>query len=288
MTAVTEAAITKPRAPGVYDMPDTEYHADPALSSSGARKLLPPSCPALFKYEQDNPPAPKAVFELGHAAHRFVLGEGANIVRLDYDDWRTNAAKAHRDEVRAYGGVPLLADAYDEVSAMAAALRQHPVAAKLFEPGAGKAEQSIFWNDAPSGIMRRARLDWLPTARDGRLIIAEYKTCRSADPEQFVKAASDYGYHCQDAWYRDAARSLGYEDVTLVFVCQEKIAPYIVSVIELDIVARRIGDHLNRRAIDTYIACMSTDKWPGYVSDVEVALTPLPFWYERKFEDEIS
>lgn len=35
--------------PGVYDLPAEVYHADPveggSLSSTGARKLLPPSCP---------------------------------------------------------------------------------------------------------------------------------------------------------------------------------------------------------------------------------------------------
>src|SRR4051794_32399270 len=85
--------------PGVYDdMPVAAYHADPvpggSLSCSGAKKLLPPSCPALYAWERDNPPAPTTTFELGHAAHQRVLGVGPEIVVVDAETWNTNAVKA--------------------------------------------------------------------------------------------------------------------------------------------------------------------------------------------------
>jgi hypothetical protein len=51
------ALITEP---GVYDIAEDHYHADPvpggSLSNSGAKKLLPPSCPAKFAYEREHPP----------------------------------------------------------------------------------------------------------------------------------------------------------------------------------------------------------------------------------------
>ena len=135
--------------------------------------------------------------------------------------------------------------------------------------------------------MLRCRLDWLPKPSGRRLIVADYKTARSAEPEQFVKSAADHGYHQQAAWNLDliSALELGEEPV-FVFVVQEKTAPYLVSVVQLDATALRIGRHLNRRAIDVYAECVRTDVWPGYANDV--ALVPLPAWYERRYEQEIA
>ena len=248
--------------PGVYDgMPEDVYHGDPvpggSLSSSGARKLLSPSCPAKFRYEADNPPAAKDYFELGSAAHKLVLGAGTEIITIKAPDWRTKAAKDERDAARAEGFLPLLTAEHEQVLAMAAALRAHPVASALFNPERGKPEQSLFWQDAPTGVWRRARLDWLPdvSARE-RLIVADYKTSASASPAAFARSVANYGYHQQDAWYRDAVRAVGLSaDPAFLFVVQEKEPPYLVTVAELDTPSVQAGRELNRQAIELYRAC---------------------------------
>ncbi|MBO0827768.1 MAG: hypothetical protein J2P24_08300 [Streptosporangiales bacterium] len=55
-TGAADVMITEP---GVYNLPAAVYHADPvpggSLSQSGAKKLLPPSCPALYRYWADHP-----------------------------------------------------------------------------------------------------------------------------------------------------------------------------------------------------------------------------------------
>lgn len=276
--------VTKP---GVYlDMPVEVYHADPvpgrSLSSSGARKLLPPSCPALFAYERDHPPAPSETFDIGHAAHQLALGVGPEIVVIDADDWRTAAAKEARDAAHAEGKVPVKRDTYAELVAMRDALHAHPIASALLGDG-GQAEVSLFWTDEHADIWRRCRLDWKPAPRTGRAIGVDYKTARNADPEKFARAAVDYGYHCQAAWYLDGMAALGLadKDAAFVFICQEKTPPYLVSVVQLDIAAIKIGRSLNRRAINVYAECERTGIWPGYADDV--ALVSLPFWYEREY-----
>jgi hypothetical protein len=284
-TDVLPEPVTKA---GVYlEMPVEVYHADPvpqgSLSSSGARKLLPPSCPALYRYERDNPPAPTDTFDLGHAAHQLALGVGPEIVVVDANDWRTNAAKEAKAQAHEDGKVPVLRDTYEQVIAMRDALHAHPIASALLGDG-GQGEVSLFWTDEPTGIWRRCRLDWKPAPRTGRAIGIDYKTARSADPEKFAKSAVDYGYHQQHAWYLDGmvALDLADKDAAFVFIVQEKTAPYLVSVVQLDVEAVRIGRQLNRRAIGIYAECQSTNTWPGYADDV--ALVSLPFWYERQFE----
>jgi hypothetical protein len=274
-------------APGVYpNLSMAEYHGDRAsLSSSGARRLLPPSCPALFRYEQDHPQPVKKVFDLGNAAHREVLGNGPELVLIDAELWNTKAIKQDVADVRAEGGVPLKRGEYDAVLGMADAIRRHPVASVLFDPERGRPEQSVFWRDR-SGVMRRARFDWLPDPREGRLIIPDYKTCRSAEPSALARAVDEYGYHQQADWYRAAARAagLGGDDTAFVFVCQEKTAPYLVTVVELDAMSLRIGAAKNRRAIETFARCTETGHWPGYSDAIEYV--SLPVWAERRDEEE--
>ena len=101
MSALLEAGV-------LDDLPDPEYHAHPALSSSGARKLLPPSCPARFKWERDNPPPSRPALDIGSAAHKQVLGVGADIVVVEADDWKTKAAQETRKAAYAAVQIPLL------------------------------------------------------------------------------------------------------------------------------------------------------------------------------------
>ncbi len=274
--------------PGVYGMPHAEYLADPvpggSLSASAAKRLLPPSCPALFRHYQDHPPEPSPVFDFGHAAHQKVLGAGPEIVVIEADSWRTNAAKGKAREAREAGKTPLLTAEHEQVLAMAAALREHPIASALFDPDrGGKAEQSLFWQDYGSDVWRRARLDWLPDWRNihQRPVIGDYKTTVCADPTAAIgKHVLNYGYHQQAAWYLDGVRELlPGSDPAFVFVFQEKTAPYLITVCELDDLAERAGRRRNAEAIERYRDCKEAGTWPGYSDDIE--LISLPPWAAR-------
>ncbi|MFZ3473148.1 PD-(D/E)XK nuclease-like domain-containing protein [Streptomyces sp. 4.24] len=290
MTATTETLVVT--EPGVYPMTAEEYHADPvpggSLSSSGARKLLAPSCPAKFQYERQHGQGPKRVFDIGHAAHRLVLGEGVDVEEIKYSDYKTKAAQSARDTARFEGKTPLLTKEYDEVKAMAAVIRQHPIAGPLFTPGEGIAEQALFWTDGPSGITRRALIDWTKHRATGRRILADYKTTTDASLDAISKTVNERGYHQQAAWYIDGAIALdlGDEDTVLVFVFQEKTAPYLITVVELDRETVRRGRERNRRAIETYAECQASGHWPGHHDGV--AITSLPIWAQLRHDEEYS
>ncbi|MFD7416834.1 PD-(D/E)XK nuclease-like domain-containing protein [Kitasatospora purpeofusca] len=277
--------------PGIYEMTNEQYHADPvpggSLSSTGARRLLAPSCPARYKYERDHGRAPKRHFDIGHAAHKLVLGTGPELALIDADEWRTAKVKAAVVEARERGAVPLKPAEWEQVHAMAEAIRQHPVASVLFAPGRGRPEQALFWWDQQSRVIRRAMFDWLPDRGADRLVVPDYKTTTAADLESIAKAVEKYGYHQQGAWYLDGAKALGLHggvEPAFVFVVQEKAAPYLVTVVELDVVALRIGQARNRRALEIYRECTDSGRWPGYSDDVE--LIALPAWAEARDTEE--
>ncbi|MFJ3200957.1 PD-(D/E)XK nuclease-like domain-containing protein [Streptomyces sp. NPDC086989] len=258
--------------PGIYEMTAEDYHRDPvpggSLSSSGARRLLPPGCPALYRWEQDNPQPAKKTFDYGHAAHKLVLDEGPELVVVDAPLWNTDAIRAEVAAIRAEGGIPLKKHEYDQIEEMAAAIRRHPVAGALFRPGTGVAEESIFWQDPATGIWLRCRPDW---RRPG--VIVDYKTTTDAAPSAVAKAIDTYGYHQQDPFYTDGAAAVGLGDHRFLFAFQAKNPPYLVTVVELDDEARRIGAAKNRRAIEIYAQCQADGKWPDWHGD----LTEIPY-----------
>ncbi|WP_431870890.1 PD-(D/E)XK nuclease-like domain-containing protein [Nocardiopsis eucommiae] len=292
MTAIDERTHKSVTGAGIYaDMPEAVYHADPvpggSLSSSGARKLLAPSCPALFKYDQDHKQPHKKAFDLGRAAHEEVLGVGSGIEVVDVPDFRTKAAREQRDAVYAEGKTPLLPAEYRQVQEMAAAVKAHPIASHIFKPGEGLAEQSMFWRDPSSGVVCRARMDWLPTPRKGkRLIVADLKSARSVAPHDLAKSIHEYGLHQQDDFYRRGCRELGIGDekTSFVFVFVAKTPPYLVTVVELDHEARRIGKERNDRALKVYARCRETGVWPGFSDDI--TMLSLPVWAERAHDEQ--
>lgn len=274
MTAAAATGII----PGLYDIPADLYHSDPvpggSLSSTGARQLA--DCPARFKWNLDNPQPPKKAFDIGTAAHKLVLGNGPELVLVDYDRWDSKAAKAEVAAVRADGAVPLKQADLDGVHAMAAALRQHPEAAALLKPGSGVAEQSMFWE--ADGIWRRARPDWL---RDNEIV--DYKTTTNVSPDSISKTIHERGYHQQAHWYLSGAWDLELigPNGRFVFIFQEKQPPHLVTVAQLDVTAMDIGRRLNEKALWHYANGRATGNWPGYFPTT--ALIPLPAWVERQY-----
>jgi PDDEXK-like domain of unknown function (DUF3799) len=281
--------------PGIYQLTEAEYHADPvtvpggSLSCSGAKKLLPPSCPARFEYDRRHPPEPKEHLEFGTAAHKLVLGTGPDLEVVPGDRWDTRAAKQQIAEIRARGAVPVKERDMQAVQDMATALRQTRLAAAMLDPGCGLAEQSIVWQDAATGVWRRARTDFLrwPATTEGRMITVDYKTATSADLESVRAAVARYCYHMQDPWYRDAVAAAGLDDdPAFCFVFQEKTPPYLVNVVQLDDAAVRAGQERNRLACEIFRDCTAAATWPGYCDYTpDPDVISLPPWAVRPAED---
>lgn len=288
LAARRPASITEP---GVYAIPFDDYVRDPvvggSLSNSEAKWLMPPKgVPARFRYEKDHKRPVKRTFEIGTAAHALVLGTGPELIEIEADNWRTAKAKEDADDARAAGMVPLLPHEYRMVMDMAAALRAHPVASALFAEGTGLPEQTLIWRDAATGVMRRARLDWLPTIGNGRMILSDYKTAAAIDKPTISKAMNTFGYHTQAATYTDGVRALGIDrEPAFLNVYQEKTPPYLVRIFEPDALALAIARDLNRAALATYAACQASGEWPGYP---EPELLGLPSWVEIEYLRETT
>lgn len=266
--------------PGIYELTDAEYHSDPvpvgSLSSTGARGLLPPGCPAQFAYDRDHPEDHKNAYDIGHAVHKLKLGAGADLVEVKADNYLTNLAKEAKKAAYVDGKVPLLSHEMRMAEAMVKAIDSQPHAARQFDPD-GLPEQSLFWIDDETGTWCRARPDWLTPHQ-----ITDLKTSTSADLAHITRQVMNFGYYQQAAWYLDGALALDLidPDAPFVFVVVSKAAPHLATPIELDEPSLEAGRARNRQALEIFRDCSQSGFWPGHSTDVE--LVSLPPWRIRR------
>lgn len=265
-------------------MSDAAYHSRPELSSTEARLLL--QSPAKYRWRKDNPPliddSPK--FDIGKAVHAKVLGQGAEVVIVEAEDWRSKTARDARQEARDAGKAPLLTREFEAVNAMAESVLAHPTArALLAQPG--DTEVSVF-ADVDS-VPVRARFDFLPDATDKRTVAVDLKTCMDASKRGFESSVAKYEYAVQRAWYIDAYETVtGQTDTEMIFVAVEKEPPYLVAVHQLPVTWAERGHEMSIRARKTWAECTAAGDWPGYPEAVQVLDEPMWHVYQASDDEE--
>lgn len=260
----------------LHDMPDADYFAAPALSQSTAKRLLEDGGPARWKWEHDHGRPPNRAFDFGRAAHRLVLGKGQPLAVIPDELLASNGAattKAAREwtaQAEADGCTVLKRAEADQIEQMAEQLHEHPEASAILTAPHVLTEQAMF---APLyGVDCKAKLDII--VPDGPL--ADYKTAVSAAPARFAKTALDYGYHLQSSHYALMARELGVTTDPVRFIVQEKAAPYLVSVVQLEPDAILLGEQRMAEAAAIWKRCWETGEWPGYPTST--VTVDLPAW----------
>lgn len=272
---------------GIHQIGEAEYHADPcpqpSLSSSIARLLLNQSprhaWTAHPRLNKNHEPEERGIFDIGSAAHRVVLGKGADLAIIEADSFRTKAAQEARDKARAEGKIPMLTDQFEAVVAMhqagRAQLSAHEEASGAFTNG--QAEVTLVWREGD--IWCRCRLDWLPA---DRVFFDDYKTTTDASPDAVVRTVFGNGYDVQAAFYRRGIRKiLAVPDPRFRFVVQEKAAPYALTVAALTPAALDMADRKVDTALALWSQCLKANQWPGYPGRT-VYVEP-PAWHERQW-----
>lgn len=287
-------------APGLHSISADAYHSDPApqpsLSSSLARLILNRSpLHAWTAHPRLNPawePTEKKTFDIGRAAHRAVLGAGADFVAIPGEllsedgGVRTKAAKEWVADARASGLTPLKAEEVDQIGAIADATRSHLEACGItFDPA--RSEMTALAQI--EGVWCRAMVDNAPA---DRAVIYDLKTTTDASPEAVIKAVATYGYDQQLAFYRAVWEAATGERRKVRLVMVEKDAPYACSVVEL---YDKPGDEAdwfdhamgaNREAIRMWGECLASGNWPAYPT--RVAVIGAPSWHTGKMQDRID
>ena len=265
-----------------------DYHADavadqPTLSASIAKILVSASpAHAWQEHPRLNPNYVRKTedkFQLGTAAHAWLLEGSNSLVIVDAKDWTTKDARKQRDDAQAVGQTVLLGKQWDEVEAMVKAAHEqlavHEAQPPLFQDGV--AEGTLVWEE--DGVWLRCRPDWL---HNDHATIDDYKTTKaSARPGSFERTLYSMNYQIQAAFYRRGVKALLGVDPAFRFCVQEVTPPYVLSVFDLDPAGVALGEDQVQQAIDLWRGCIETGEWPGY--DRRVATAELPAWVEAQW-----
>lgn len=189
-----------------FDLPEDDYHADPALGSTDLRRLLASGPDYWWQSPLNpNPPErkPSPALEFGRALHKLVLeGSQAFVVRyvrrpddLVRLDAKAKATLCPNDETVIDG------DDFDRIMTSGQLIAKNPDLAAAFEGGVP--EVSVFWEqplDDGFVVRCKARFDYLKIRGVGDL-----KSIRNYMGRPFSEACArsivEYRYDMQAAHY---------------------------------------------------------------------------------------
>ncbi len=276
------------------DISEAVYHADPcpepSLSRSVAKLLIERTPRHAFKaHPRLSPPTDaepaEEKFDLGTAAHSMLLGRGKGIVALPFKDWRTDAAKAKREAVRAAGMVPLLTAQYERAAAMCAAVNEQLAdlgLAHLFREEHGRGEVVATFNDPVAG-WTRVLIDWLT----GDMHVWDVKTTDiPLSPETIGRHCASMGYEFQQAFYERVLVGLYPElkgRLKFNFLFIETRDPHAVMPVQLPNDAMAKGRRQVAVACQMWRECKERGSWPLFAPGVVVA--EYPPWQIAGFDD---
>jgi len=247
-----------------------EYRDLPGINWSSLKQFHHSA--RMFRYYQNHPSPDKPAYALGRAVHCAILEPD----RFDADhvvyDGKVRRGKAWDAFKEEYAGKEILKPGeMAQVEVMREAVLDH-VAGEYFT--GGRSEVNLEWNDGPTGLTCKGRADYIR----GPLLI-DLKTARDVDPRRFARAAADYLYHGQMAYYFDGAQMSGdlpEPGMSPLIVAVQSQPPWDVAVYQITDDQLQWGRNLYRSYLDQLAAGLESDVWPGVAPDV-VPLE-LPEW----------
>ncbi len=207
------------------------------------------------------------VFEPETYAERFTTytaskskGEGAR-----------KAWEAFQEDARERGLTILDTDEEARAQGCAAAIRSK--ASAYIAPSKGRAEIPITWTDSETGLICKARLDWLTINR----VLVELKSTRSTDERNFANQAWKLGYFHAQMFYSmgvAAATGCALDEVPFLFVAVESEAPFDVALFEPCQESRQAAHEDVKRLMAQLAECQRTGKYPGRYDGPRILKAP--------------
>lgn len=263
--------------PFTCDISNKEYHKSPGISNSGIGLIL--DCPLRYWDKHINPDKPEneetPSMRFGEMVHCFLL-EPEEFSKRYFVGSKTRKGTKACDELLAISGNRKIIDTEEQdiLYKILNAVNEHKFAKHLLKNG--RAEQSIYWTDADTGVLCKSRPDYMTND-----YIVDIKTTRCASWSDFSKSIVNYGYHRQAAMALAAKENIsGLSHTNFINLCIEVERPFIVSVFVMDDDAIKQGRAEFKRGLEIYKQCKETNIWPAYVDEIEEI--SLPTWAIKK------
>ena len=178
-----------------------------------------------------------------------------------YDSFRTNEAKAWRDEMGASGVEVVTQDQIDLAYTQVDKIMSHPAAARLLK---GARRQVAFRHKTKYGFDAKGLIDIVP--EDDETLV-DLKNCEPRALESrrsLSRYIMDWSYHVQAGSYCEGySIASGSERIRFKFIFVTSSAPFRVAVIELPLSAMLFGADQYRAGMKQFAECMEADRWPS-------------------------
>ena len=214
----------------------------------------------------------KESWDLGSATHKLLLEgmDDSSFAIVDYRDFRSNAAKAARQEAYDNDKLPILAHQHARLMEMAPAASEQigrlQVGSTLGDPDQGKPEVELDWK--MGDVNCHARIDWLPNLR-------------TIDEEHFLDLKGVPGVLTPAAWCRqqlwwNVALQMAFYSIGLwetserkrhrypAIILTESKQPYSVATIVPPAEGMEAAERMVMRAVEMYEDCCKSGKWPAH------------------------
>lgn len=261
--------------PGAYRCSMAHYHSQdicpgPSVSSTGIRTADGVSPWAFWSSFDGNPDRyPRKDsdgFAFGRAAHCLLLGDevfSESYAVLPFDNLRTKAAQEWKAERQAAGITVITQDDLTAIKCMSDNLQRVP----LIQAGilAGTPEVSLIWQDEATGLWVKSRPDVIQLNGE---VVADLKTCASADLIDCQRSITKYGYALQFALAVEGIeRIFGVTATDAVVIFAEKSAPYHVRSMPIKEEELYWAKQRIRRGLDKIAACLKNPPLPIFEDD---------------------
>lgn len=272
------------------DLTSEQYHADPALGSSGLKALM--RSPAHYWADFLDPEREQRdskAFRIGRAWHAQVFEpatfEERYITMPEGLDRRTKEGKQLWEEILASGRDPLPMSEVRTVQRMAAKARQHPIS-RVVLAAEGVAECSLFWREPDSGVHLKIRPDWMipPCKAFPAGLIVDGKSTGDASPEAFGRSVWNLDYGMQAALYTHVFRCVMRSPArpTFMWLAQEKSSPYAAAWYAAGVDLIQHYEAQIPKLLGLFARCQMAGEWPAYPERVETLA--MPAWAQREID----
>lgn len=268
------------------------YLADPAphpsLQSSDA-KAITSKTPAevFFGNRRLNTewvrPDSDDKFDLGTAFHAHLMKVGEPIEVLEFADWRTNAAKAARQEAWDAGRTPMLKHQWGKVEAMATAFWGQADQVEVRDGLSlgdlcrrGLKEQTVIWEE--DGVLCRARPDIYDEATG--IIIHLKTTGQDFTLEDVDRYMANAEWDITGAHYEACGAALTGERPLQIFPLIKTHAPHPMLSVTLGEAFLSPARKQRQKAMNIWGRCLTTNWFPGFPK--RLVMIEAPEWHERK------
>ena len=219
---------------------NNEYHDSPGVSSSVIRNFMDSQLHALEEEVLQT-----SALKFGSAAHSLIVeGESAfnNDVACIVGSPYTQYNKDLKADYESRGLTVITQKEKDTIFAMKenllgeAKILLHPADFEFPEIFTYPYERALYWWEDDILLKVKADVVRCPTEPGfdkDTIIIVDYKTTQSCEPNAFASSIKKYKYDLQAAWYKRGFEKAGFKVAGFYFVAQEKKYPYACKIFKM-------------------------------------------------------